>query len=126
MIVGTEFFDAAQGGDPVSLQHFYWFMGHPESWLLLLKWFVIVVATAVIVWRLFKSKRYLWTIVVLAAFTALISVNAHVMQEAHGLFVEGRGHEASKLKVINWVTTFLAFACFCGFLFERVAKYRDS
>jgi len=86
----THFFNAAGGGDPVLWQHIFWFMGHPEVYVLLLP---ITGAIPHVLSAFSRKETYgykaqvysMWTIGALAfvvwahhMFTSGMSVNAQM------------------------------------------------
>ncbi len=82
-IVGTGFFDASRGGDPILWQHLFWFFGHPEVYVLLLPALGVLGEIIPVFSRkpLFAYK----TIIYLALASAVLSV----VVWAHHQFVSG-------------------------------------
>jgi cytochrome c oxidase subunit 1 len=62
-VVGTKFYDARAGGDPLLWQHLFWFFGHPEVYVVLLPAMGIVAEILAVFARkkLFAYKTILYT-----------------------------------------------------------------
>jgi cytochrome c oxidase subunit 1 len=82
-IMGTGFFDPAQGGDPLLWQHLFWFFGHPEVYVVLLPAMGIVAEVMTVFARkkLFAYKTVL--------FTAIATGVLSFFVWAHHQFVAG-------------------------------------
>jgi cytochrome c oxidase subunit 1 len=63
--VGTAFFDASRGGDPILWQHLFWFFGHPEVYVVLLPAIGITAEVITVFSRkkLFAYKTVLYTVI---------------------------------------------------------------
>ena len=131
--LGTHFFNAAGGGDPVMFQHIFWFFGHPEVYIMALPGFGII--SSII--PTFSRKR-LFGYAAMVYATAAIAVLS-CMVWAHHMFTVGMPAAAqlffmyatmliavpTGVKVFNWIATMwkgsLAFETpmlfACGFIF---------
>ncbi|MBX7147677.1 cbb3-type cytochrome c oxidase subunit I [bacterium] len=82
-LIGTAFYDAAKGGDPLLWQHLFWFFGHPEVYVVLLPTMgmVVEVMTTFSRKKLFGYKTFLYS----TFFTGILSF----VVWAHHQFVAG-------------------------------------
>ncbi len=81
--LGTGFYDAARGGDPLLWQHLFWFFGHPEVYVVLLPpmGMAVEVMTTFSRKKLFGYKTFLYSVFL----TGVVSF----MVWAHHQFVSG-------------------------------------
>lgn len=111
--LGTSFFNAGGGGDPVLFQHIFWFFGHPEVYIIILPAFGII---SEIIPTFSRKKLFGYTSMVIAvAAIAFLSFTVW----AHHMFLTGMPNAGeiffmyltmliavpTGVKVFNWVST---------------------
>ena len=111
--LGTHFFNVSAGGDPVLWQHLFWFLGHPEVYVLVLPSFGIVSEVVPV----FSRKR-LFGYGFVVGSGVLIAFYAFFVW-AHHMFTVGMGNLADAffsastmliaiptgVKIFSWLAT---------------------
>jgi cytochrome c oxidase subunit I len=111
--LGAHFFDSLAGGSAVLWQHFFWFFGHPEVYILILPAFGI--ASEII--PVFSRKVMFGYPMMVAATLAIGFISGSVW--AHHMFAVGLGAPVNSLfaatsmaiavptgiKIFNWLAT---------------------
>jgi cytochrome c oxidase subunit 1 len=132
--VGAHFFDTQAGGSAIMWQHFFWFFGHPEVYILMVPGFAMVSEIIPV----FSRKVIFGYPMVVAASLAIGFLAMTVW--AHHMFAVGMGAPLNSafaastmliaiptgIKIFNWVATMyggrirfatpMLFAC--AFLFQ--------
>lgn len=111
--LGTGFYVASQGGDPLLWQHLFWFFGHPEVYIMILPAMGIVSEVLPVF-----SRKPLFGYTAVAYATVAISFLGFTVW-AHHMFAVGMGNVAdlafaatsmliaipTGVKIFNWIFT---------------------
>jgi cytochrome c oxidase subunit 1 len=132
--LGAHFFDAQAGGSAVMWQHFFWFFGHPEVYILMVPGFAMVSEIIPVF-----SRKVIFGYPMIVAASLAIGFLAMTVW-AHHMFAVGMGASLNSafaastmliaiptgIKIFNWVATMyggrirfatpMLFAC--AFLFQ--------
>lgn len=87
--VGGQLFDAAGGGSPLLYQHLFWFLGHPEVYVLILPAFAIVAEILPC-----NTRRPLWGYKTMVYATMVLGFLSFIVW-AHHMYLTGMGTSVS-------------------------------
>src|ERR1700689_581774 len=111
--LGAHFFDTQAGGDAVLWQHFFWFFGHPEVYILIIPGFACISEIVPV----FSRKPMFGRIAMIGATVAIGFISLSVW--AHHMFAVGLSSQANTffaastmvigvptgIKIFNWLGT---------------------
>jgi cytochrome c oxidase subunit 1/cytochrome c oxidase subunit I+III len=111
--LGSHFFDASVGGDPILYQHLFWYFGHPEVYIMALPAFGIISEVVPV----FSRKPIFGYPVIVSSGVAIAFLSLTVW--AHHMFTVGMGQLAEAafglssmtiavptgIKVFSWLAT---------------------
>ena len=111
--LGAHFFDTQAGGDAVLWQHFFWFFGHPEVYILIIPGFACISEIVPV----FSRKPMFGRIAMIGATVAIGFISLSVW--AHHMFAVGMSSQANMffaastmligvptgIKIFNWLGT---------------------
>ncbi|MCB1191307.1 MAG: cbb3-type cytochrome c oxidase subunit I [Leptospiraceae bacterium] len=110
--VGTGFYDPSRGGDPILFQHFFWFFGHPEVYVIL--WPTLGIMCEIITTfsrkHIYGYKFIIWS--------AIISGFLSIIVWAHHQFIAGIN---PKFAAFFSVTTIIISIPFAAIIFSFIA-----
>jgi len=109
--LGSHFFDAPGGGEPVLWQHIFWFFGHPEVYIVALPFFGVVTEVIPVFSRkpLFGYKGFVFATLAIASLSTAVW--------AHHMFTTGAINlpffsavtfliaVPTGVKMFNWIAT---------------------
>ena len=94
----NDFFSASAGDDNASFQHLLWFFGHPEVWITIFLWIILLIAIIKVIKRLWRPRKIFQIAIFLIITGILLTYYIWLSKNAYTSYVEGRGNELILLR----------------------------